>query len=1048
MPTKIFLASSSELLEERKEFEILVNRKNKLWQPQGAFVELIVWEDFLDALSRTRLQDEYNKAIRDCDIFVMLFSTKVGRYTAEEFETAFEQFKATGKPHIFTYFKTALIDLGSVSQDDLMSLWAFQKKLDDLGHFRTPYRNIGELKFEFNQQLDKLVASGFIVLNSGPGDGPPPDEDSAEANSVIALYLHALATDLAGLKLGEIDASADPARQTPLQLADIYVPLDTTLQIAQETTLAEWLARAASRQRDDVHQQRSGQRETRPVSALEALAAHRQLTLLGKPGSGKSTFGASVLLALAQAWQGHLEELASLGDTWTHGKLLPIRVILRRFAEQLPPGDKPARASELWDFIARDLDAAGYGMSPETMKYVQRIARKRGALILFDGLDECGNRASRERVLAAVDELMGSAGKACRFVLCARPYAWPGGADPAQGVYALADLDDGQIERFIRAWYAALVTRGWRSPGDAERKIDDLLAARQRPDLLPLARNPLLLTLMATLHTNRGRLPDDRADLYEESVELLMLRWNRQIGADKALLDELAIPGLKLSDLREVLEEVAFKVHAGNVGREGTADIGEDRLVRAFCPLLGKDRNKAAVVVEYIEKRAGLLIGQGEKDGERQFTFPHRTFQEFLAASFLAAQGDFAAQCAGLARAAPTHWQVVLPLAARLAKAERGASAADELVGGKSIVDFRKRGRPEEADWTCALLAGTQLQEIGLGAINKSARTQAIAERVAGWLAASLPVHPDDGGAPNRQRAQAGDVLAVLGDLRFDPERFYLPADEMLGFVRIAADSEFRIGTRKADAQRLAKIVGNEVDNDEINDEPTPTPEFLIARYPVTVAQFRAFVEATQYEIGDADALRDAASRPVRWVSWHEAIAYCDWLNDELTSSPLLQDSEPSRLVRQRRWQVALPSELEWEKAARGGLPDAVFSWGNEVDPARANYGDSEIGDTSAVGCFPASDFGLHDMIGNVYEWTRSLWGTDWQKPDFGYPYRFDDGKREALDARNDILRVVRGGSWSISRSLARCAFRGWVVPVDRSSFIGFRVVLRSSPEA
>ncbi|MBO3703697.1 MAG: NACHT domain-containing protein, partial [Candidatus Accumulibacter sp.] len=450
MPTKIFLASSSELLEERKEFEILVNRKNKLWQPQGAFVELIVWEDFLDALSRTRLQDEYNKAIRDCDIFVMLFSTKVGRYTAEEFETAFEQFKATGKPHIFTYFKTALIDLGSVSQDDLMSLWAFQKKLDDLGHFRTPYRNIGELKFEFNQQLDKLVASGFIVLNSGPGDGPPPDEDSAEANSVIALYLHALATDLAGLKLGEIDASADPARQTPLQLADIYVPLDTTLQIAQETTLAEWLARAASRQRDDVHQQRPEQRETRPVSALEALAAHRQLTLLGKPGSGKSTFGASVLLALAQAWQGHLEELASLGDTWTHGKLLPIRVILRRFAEQLPPGDKPARASELWDFIARDLDAAGYGMSPETMKYVQRIARKRGALILFDGLDECGNRASRERVLAAVDELMRNATDACRFVLCARPYAWPGGADPAQGVYAMADLDDRQIERFIR----------------------------------------------------------------------------------------------------------------------------------------------------------------------------------------------------------------------------------------------------------------------------------------------------------------------------------------------------------------------------------------------------------------------------------------------------------------------------------------------------------------------------------------------------------------------------------------------------------------------
>ena len=100
-------------------------------------------------------------------------------------------------------------------------------------------------------------------------------------------------------------------------------------------------------------------------------------------------------------------------------------------------------------------------------------------------------------------------------------------------------------------------------------------------------------------------------------------------------------PSLKLSDLREVLEELAFKVHEQNVGKEGTADIGEDRLVRAFRPLLNNSKDKADVVVEYIEKRAGLLIGQGEKDGERQFTFPHRTFQEFLAACHLAARTTF-----------------------------------------------------------------------------------------------------------------------------------------------------------------------------------------------------------------------------------------------------------------------------------------------------------------------------------------------------------------------------------------------------------------------
>ena len=88
-------------------------------------------------------------------------------------------------------------------------------------------------------------------------------EDPEEANSVIALYLHALATDLAGVRLGEIDASVDQTRRDPLQLADIYVPLDTTLQIPKDTTLAQWLARDRTRkpERPAIEQ-----RETRPVS--------------------------------------------------------------------------------------------------------------------------------------------------------------------------------------------------------------------------------------------------------------------------------------------------------------------------------------------------------------------------------------------------------------------------------------------------------------------------------------------------------------------------------------------------------------------------------------------------------------------------------------------------------------------------------------------------------------------------------------------------------------------------------------------------------------
>jgi hypothetical protein len=179
---KLFLASSAELSEDRKEFEIFINRKNKDWSGKGVFLELIVWEDFLDAVSKTRLQDEYNKAIRGCDVFVMLFFTKVGQYTEEEFETAFGQFKATNKPFIFTYFKAAENSASTASDKDSMSLRAFQEKLDALGHFYTRYKNIDQLKFHFNQQLDKLAANGFIEFRPNKGETAAPGGTTYQAN--------------------------------------------------------------------------------------------------------------------------------------------------------------------------------------------------------------------------------------------------------------------------------------------------------------------------------------------------------------------------------------------------------------------------------------------------------------------------------------------------------------------------------------------------------------------------------------------------------------------------------------------------------------------------------------------------------------------------------------------------------------------------------------------------------------------------------------------------------------------------------------------------
>ena len=177
-------------------------------------------------------------------------------------------------------------------------------------------------------------------------------------------------------------------------------------------------------------------------------------------------------------------------------------------------------------------------------------------------------------------------------------------------------------------------------------------------------------------------------------------------------------------------------------------------------------------------------------------------------------------------------------------------------------------------------------------------------------------------------------------------------------------------------------------------------------------------------------------------VNWRTALAYCTWLNDKLAEMP---DNAIAQLVR-AGWRVTLPSELEWEKAARGGLSDATYPWGDGADANRTNYRNTAIGGTSAVGCFPANDYGLRDMSGNVWEWTRSLWGKGWEKPQFAYPYDPADRQREDLDAGDVVLRVVRGGSWHLHRDFARCAFRFKSLPANRADYLGFRVLLRSSP--
>jgi len=179
---KIFLASSSELKPDREQFEIFIYRECKKRFDEGVFLHLDIWEDFLDAMSATGLQSEYNKAIAECDIFVLLAWNKVGMFTSEEFEIALETFRKNQnssenqKPFIFTYFKP---HDPKTDRRELMSLFEFEEKLNKLKHYKTEYAGIAELRDHFRNQLDKLAKNGFEML----GRSPEQKADGTAANS-------------------------------------------------------------------------------------------------------------------------------------------------------------------------------------------------------------------------------------------------------------------------------------------------------------------------------------------------------------------------------------------------------------------------------------------------------------------------------------------------------------------------------------------------------------------------------------------------------------------------------------------------------------------------------------------------------------------------------------------------------------------------------------------------------------------------------------------------------------------------------------------------
>lgn len=290
------------------------------------------------------------------------------------------------------------------------------------------------------------------------------------------------------------------------------------------------------------------------------------------------------------------------------------------------------------------------------------------------------------------------------------------------------------------------------------------------------------------------------------------------------------------------------------------------------------------------------------------------------------------------------------------------------------------------------------------------------------WLAAALIVAALTSCRPAEPPAETGapPLPETLDGFRADA--WFLPDEPLLGFVEVPA-GPFTMGSDPAADPRAFE---NERWSAGQAQGRVDLPAFAIGRYEVTVAQFRAFADAAGVTV-DAAALRGAPAHPVASVSWPDALAYGRWLEETLRewagTPPVL------RRWLDAGWRVTLPSEAEWEKAARGA-DGRVHPWGDAPRRGRARFGGAD--GPAPVGAFdcPECPFGLGDMSGNVWELTRSPYR----------PYPWDESGG-AGDLAADALFVMRGGSFLDPASNVRAAVRGGADPGARRPFIGFRVV-------
>jgi len=800
--------------------------------------------------------------------------------------------------------------------------------------------------------------------------------------------------------------------------------------------------------------------------ATETVLEHPYLVLCGPPGSGKSTFAKHLVWALAQRGRDQINHHTGLLGWNDHQRLLPVFMPLRTLAgalvgKDLGLADTP-NIGLLLNAVCAHLQTT-YGLEQPRELLSAGLDRSRKVLFVFDGLDEVPLETTSEsldrRSLLTFVRLFANA-YAARILITCRSRAW---TDEYRQItqwpmVELAPLSGGQMTQFINTWFPLLHAKGLIEHEAIARYGEQLTQALHDPHrrrLRDMADNPLLLSMMIFVLARKGVLPRDRHSLYDDILKQLLGEWDTTSRNGQNLGQAVGDDRITGDEVRDqVLDRLCYQAHLTATSADGRGRIPSRELQFALMDYFARvnvaDPYRAAErCIAYIDQCSGLL--QPEDDG-KVYAFAHLTLQEQSAGRHLVFSESLD-QLLALRR--DDRWREPIFLGVGcLTKARLGSAKIEQLLTTLVDSDAYEAGDMHQYDWYRDLILAAELgadcdwgllrgKQIGVDKIQRRLRAglvKLLEDRAHAHAALAYhhgqPMEP----APLlvQERQKAAELLAGLGDPRYP-----VSIEQWQQQTRQLSTQFGREGThywRYIPAGHY-QVGGWGKQEQSITVE---LQRYWVGRLMITVEQYRAFIEAGGYtndaywtEYGLLWKQHEQRTEPLHWsrqteqeyrnqpvygMSWHEAVAYCRWLTDQLR--PVLPLDYQVRLASESEWKVAAAynADGQWQMYPWGEQPatpeHSVYDWSEEDRPLSVG-----------LGLLGQAACGAVDSVGNLWEWTAT-------------PYKYDSSAVKQSWGGSDDLIVLRGGAHYGDSTDIFCEVRVWNLSVRGGSDQGFRCVL------